>query len=73
VRVYTRKYPKREQPYRQFLTRLESRLQKNEQFRPIEPAGTHLFIKFSGNIILNIVSNNNYFYTSYKATFIMRR
>jgi len=36
------------------------------QFRPIKPADTYLFIKFSGNKILNIVLFYHYFYTSYR-------
>jgi len=55
ARVYARKYPERKQPYYNFFTRLESRMRKNGQFRPIKPAGTYLFIKFSGTTILNIV------------------
>jgi len=34
----------------------------------IKPAGTYLFIRFSGNTILNIVLFYHYFYTSYRAT-----
>jgi len=41
---------------------------KNGQFKLIKPADTYLFIRFSGNTILNIVLFYHYFYTSYKAT-----
>jgi len=68
ARVYARTYPEREQPYYNFFTRLESRLRKHGQFRPIKHAGTDLFIRFSGTIILNIVLFYHYYYISYRAT-----
>jgi len=54
VRVYACRYPERRQPHYKVFRRLDSRLQKYGQFRPIKPAGTYLLIRFYNNIILNI-------------------
>lgn len=55
ARLYARRYPEREQPDFRLFTRLELGLRENGQFRRAKPAGTYLFIKFSGNTILNIL------------------
>jgi len=60
ARTYARRYPEREQSHYKFFMTLESGLQKNGQFRP-KPAGTYLFIKTSGNTILNFFYH--YFHT----------
>jgi len=65
AKTYARRYTEREQPHYKFFMRLESELQKNDQFRP-KSAGTYLFIKISGNTILNFFYH--YFHTLYKAT-----
>ncbi|XP_071578855.1 histone-lysine N-methyltransferase SETMAR-like, partial [Temnothorax nylanderi] len=39
ARAYARRYPERRQPHHTFFLRLESRLRKNGQFRPVKPAG----------------------------------
>ena len=41
--LYMRRFPERRQPYRRFFARLDSRLRRYGQFRPIKPAG--IFIK----------------------------
>lgn len=62
VRLYNEKYPERKQPNYNFFARLESRLRKHGQFRPIKRPGTYLFIRFSDNTILNIISFYHYFH-----------
>jgi len=49
----------------------DSGLKKKGQFKPIKPA--YLFIRFSGNTILNIILFYRYFYTSYWAITIIPR
>jgi len=54
AKVYARSYPERRQPHYKVFRRLDSRLRKYGQFRPIKLAGTYLLIRFYNNIILNI-------------------
>ncbi|EZA48260.1 hypothetical protein X777_14105, partial [Ooceraea biroi] len=45
ARIYARRYPERRQLHHSIFMRLESRLRKDDQFRPIKRTDTYLFIR----------------------------
>lgn len=54
ARLYAQRYPRRAKPNHVFFIRLESRLRRNGQFKPVKRPGIYLFIKLFENTILNI-------------------